>query len=69
MGIKQGDTPENNGAAKMVLQWIDEFLLLVGQKPKKQRKIGWKAPVWNDVVVQRLLPHPSRRSEPLRGRF
>jgi hypothetical protein len=38
MGIEQGDTPQNNGAAKMVLQWNDEFQLLVSQKkPKKVR--------------------------------
>ena len=29
MGIQTGDTPETNGAAKMVLVWIDEFLAFI----------------------------------------
>ena len=27
LGIRKGDTPENNACAKAVLEWIDEFLL------------------------------------------
>jgi hypothetical protein len=40
MGITPENTPENNGAAKMVLQWIDEFQSLIGQKPTKKRKVA-----------------------------
>jgi hypothetical protein len=28
MAIKKGDTPENNPASKLVLEWIDEFIAL-----------------------------------------
>jgi hypothetical protein len=39
MGIKTDDTPDNNGASKMVLEWIDEFQALVSsKKPKVARK-------------------------------
>lgn len=29
MGIKEGDTPKNNSASKLALQWLDEFLELI----------------------------------------
>jgi hypothetical protein len=30
MGIRKGDTPATNAASKMVLEWVEEFMNLVG---------------------------------------